>query len=52
MPGGAATGGSTSASVAQYVLTTEHDDVKADVIHDRFVSSALHCTVLNCTPGG
>lgn len=35
--GGAAVAGCQGTSAAQYVLTTTHDEVKADVIHDRLV---------------
>lgn len=35
--GGAAVSGSQGTSAAQYVLTTDHDEVKADVVHDRLV---------------
>ena len=45
--GGAAGSGSQGTSAAQYVLTTDHDEVKADVVHDRYVVILRMLIVLN-----
>ena len=39
--------GSQGTSAAQYVLTTDHDEVKADVVHDRYVVILRMLIVLN-----